>query len=162
MPGDRDGIWEIFSKVVQGGDTYVFEPDTPIKDLDHHWLAAHIHTYVLEGQGRILGTYILKANQIGLGSHIGNSSYMVHPEVQGKGLGSLLCSHSLERAAELGFTGIQFNLVVSTNKAAVALWKKFGFKIIGTTPKGFRHAHLGLVDTHIMFRELVPKKGRRS
>jgi len=37
---------------------------------------------------------------------------------------------------------------------AVALWKKFGFEIIGTTPKGFRHPQLGLVDTYIMYLAL--------
>jgi len=34
------------------------------------------------------------------------------------------------------------------------LWKKLGFRKIGTTPKGFRHAKLGLIDTFIMFKEL--------
>lgn len=50
---------------------------------------------------------------------------------------------------------MQFNIVVSTNEAAVHLWQKHGFRIIGTTPKGYRHQTLGLVDTLIMFRELI-------
>jgi hypothetical protein len=43
---------------------------------------------------------------------------------------------------------------VSTNTKAVRLWKTFGFEIIGTTPKGFRHQELGMVDTYIMFKDL--------
>jgi hypothetical protein len=31
---------------------------------------------------------------------------------------------------------MQFNSVVSTNAAAVHLWKTLGYQIIGTTPKG--------------------------
>ncbi|MNG34489.1 hypothetical protein D3C84_1209850 [compost metagenome] len=50
--------------------------------------------------------------------------------------------------------GIQFNIVVRTNRSAVALWKKYGFEIIGTTPKGFRHKKLGFVDTYIMLKDL--------
>ena len=50
--------------------------------------------------------------------------------------------------------GFQFNIVVSTNTNAVELWKKYGFKITGITPKGFRHKDLGLVDTYIMFKDL--------
>ncbi len=152
---DHDRVWEIFSLVIQSGDTYVFDPDTPKRELKKHWFADHMHTYVLEDRDQILGTYILKANQIGLGNHIGNCSYMVHPRAQGRGIGKLLCEHSLLRAVELGFVGIQFNLVVSTNKAAIALWKKFGFEIIGTTPKGFRHGELGPVDTYIMYKSLL-------
>ena len=79
---------------------------------------------------------------------------MVNPSFHGRGTGKLLCEHSIRFAREKGYLGIQFNIVVSTNTAAVKLWQKFGFNIIGTTPKGFRHQELGLVDTHIMFKDL--------
>lgn len=152
--GDREQVWEIFSTVIRSGDTYVFDPNTPREAFGDLWFSPHMETYVLEEQGKILGTYIIRPNQVGLGSHIGNCSYMVHIAAQGRGLGNRLCAHSLQRGRELGFTGIQFNIVVSTNQAALALWKKWGFTIIGTTPKGFRHARLGLVDTHILYRDL--------
>lgn len=151
---DFDKVWEIFSKVIKTGDTYVFNPCTPKNDLKKHWFTDYMETYVIENEGEILGTYIIKPNQIDLGNHIANCSYMVDPNAQGKGIGTKLCEHSLQRATENGFEGIQFNIVVSTNKAAVELWKKYGFEIIGTTPNGFRHAELGLVDTYIMYKSL--------
>jgi ribosomal protein S18 acetylase RimI-like enzyme len=49
---------------------------------------------------------------------------------------------------------MQFNLVVSTNIAAVSLWKRHGFAIVGTLPKVFRHARLGDVDAFVMHRFL--------
>ena len=49
---------------------------------------------------------------------------------------------------------IQFNLVVSTNKPAVNLWKKMGFEIIGTVPDGFKNPSLGFVDTYIMHKKI--------
>jgi ribosomal protein S18 acetylase RimI-like enzyme len=49
---------------------------------------------------------------------------------------------------------MQFNFVVSTNTGAVALWKKLGFAIVGTIPRGFRHSKLGYVDVYVMHREL--------
>ena len=149
---DHGHIWEIFSVVILTGDTYVFDPKTQKKDLGKLWFAPTMETYILEEQGKILGTYFIRPNQIDLGSHIGNCSYMVHPRAQARGLGKMLCAHSLQRGKELGFIGIQFNIVVSSNTAAVALWEKFGFRIIGTIPKGFRHDDLGFVDTHIMYR----------
>lgn len=152
---DYDAIWEIFSEVIQPGDTYIFAEGTPKSDLHKLWFADYMHTYVAEGgNGEIVGTYIIKPNHLDRGSHIANGSYMVKPAAQGKGIGHLLCEHSLEVAKTIGFNAIQFNIVISTNKAAIRLWEKFGFKIIGTTPKGFRHKELGLVDTYIMFKEL--------
>lgn len=151
---DYDEVWEIFSKVIKTGDTYVFDPKTPKSDLQKHWFAGYLDTFVAEENGRVLGTYIIKPNQIGLGNHVANCGYMIHPDARGKGIGKLLCEHSIEFAKTSGYRAMQFNIVVSTNYGAVKLWEKYGFKIIGTTPKGFRHQELGLVDTHVMYREL--------
>lgn len=151
---DYDAVWNIFSKVIQGGDTYVFSPETNKEELAKHWFAPYMKTFVAEEDGKILGTYILKQNQIDLGSHIANASYMVHPESRGKGVGKVLCEHSLATAKELGFYAIQFNIVVSTNAIAVKLWKKFGFEIIGIVPEAFQHMQKGLVDAYIMYRKL--------
>lgn len=153
-PHDVDGIWEIFEGVIKQADTYVFSPETPRTDLEKHWLASYMHTFVAEHEGKIVGTYILKPNQIDLGSHIANGSYMVHPEAQGLGIGKKMGEHSLLKAKELGFVGMQFNIVVSTNQAAVRLWKKLGFTIVGTTPQGFLLKNIGYVDTYIMYRAL--------
>jgi ribosomal protein S18 acetylase RimI-like enzyme len=65
--------------------------------------------------------------------------------------------YCLAEARQLGFQAIQFNYVISTNKAAVNLWKKLGFTIIGTLPGAFRHPQLGMVDVHVMFRRLNSK-----
>ncbi len=149
---DMERIWKIFSQVVQSGDTYVFDPQTPEDDLNEYWFGSNMDTFVLEAGSEILGTYIIKPNQPGLGSHIANCSYMVHPQARGKGMGQLLGEHSIQFAKAKNYLGIQFNVVVSTNTAAIALWQKLGFQIIGTTPNGFRHEKLGLVDTYIMYR----------
>ncbi|NRA48989.1 MAG: GNAT family N-acetyltransferase [Phaeodactylibacter sp.] len=96
----------------------------------------------------------IKPNQPGLGRHIANCSYMVSPDAQGKGIGKIMCEHSIAWARQSGYIGIQFNIIVSTNVVAVGLWKKYGFEIIGTTPKGFRHPQLVFVDTYVMYRSL--------
>ena len=152
---DYDRIWDIFSRVIQTGDTYVFDPNTPNEALQKLWLADQMDTFVSVAEDEtMLGTYFIKPNQMDLGSHIANCGYMVNPDYQGKGIGKRLCQHSLAYAQQKGYLGIQFNIVVSTNTAAVHLWQRFGFRIIGTTPKGFRHQTLGLVDTYMMFKDL--------
>ena len=151
---DRNGVWEIFSNVIKTGDTYAFSPDTPKSALKNYWFADGMDTFVAVDKDEIVGTYFIKPNQPGLGNHIANCGYMVSANHRNKGIGKLLCEHSLRFAKEHGYYGIQFNFVVSTNKVAVDLWQKSGFRIIGATPKGFRHKELGLVDSYIMFQEV--------
>jgi len=151
---DHNAIWEIFEQVIKTGDTYAFDPDTPKEDLPKLWFAPGMKVYVTEENGKILGTYFIKPNQPGLGSHIANCGYMVHPETRGRGLGKLMFDHSWQVAKESGYKGMQFNFVVSTNQVAVQLWEKLGFRIIGTIPKGFNHKQLGYVDAYVMFRDI--------
>jgi L-amino acid N-acyltransferase YncA len=130
-------IWEIFREVVASGDTYVFDPDLSREDALRYWLSVDHHAFVVTDNGHVYGTYILKKNHPGRGSHVANASYMVSSKARGKGLGSMMCEHSLEQARRLGFSAMQFNIVVSTNTAAISLWKKHGFSIVGTLPKVF-------------------------
>jgi L-amino acid N-acyltransferase YncA len=149
-----DAIWDIFHEVVKSGDTYVYAPQTTKDEALAIWCADNVKTFVALSDGLVVGTYIIKANFPGLGSHVSNCSYMVSSKARGLGVGRAMAEHSLKFAKESGFLGMQFNIVVSTNESAVRLWKALGFAIIGTTPKGFQHATLGLVDTFAMYREL--------
>ena len=86
----------------------------------------------------------LSTNQRGLGSHVANASFMVDPAGSGRGVGRALGQHCLREARRAGFEAMQFNLVVSTNTSAVELWKKLGFRVVGTLPRVFRHRDQGL------------------
>ena len=148
-----EAVWQIFREVIAAGDAYVFEANTTRETFLAYWFAAHAYVAIEDGQ--VLGSYIVKANHPGRGSHVANASYMVASAARGKGIGGLMCEHSLHEAKALGFRAMQFNIVVSTNAAAVALWKKHGFAIAGTLPGAFRHETLGYVDAHVMFRDLA-------
>jgi len=151
---DFDSIWMIFKQVVAAGDTYVFSLDTSKREARGHWMSDSVHTYVACEENAILGTYIIRQNQPGLGSHVANAAFMVDPAAQGRGIGRLLGEHAIAQARDLGFEAMQFNFVVSTNTGAIALWEKLGFQIVGRLPKAFRHKQLGLVDAYVMHRFL--------
>ncbi|HEV7892345.1 MAG TPA: GNAT family N-acetyltransferase [Pyrinomonadaceae bacterium] len=151
---DFDAIWRIFHEVVRRGDTYTFDPETTKEQAHSIWMSSGHATYVACADGRVVGTYILKPNQPGLGSHVANAGYMVGVDGRGRGTGSAMCEHSLEEARRMGFRAMQFNIVVSTNESAVALWKRFGFSIVGTLPQAYCHRELGLVDDYVMHRFL--------
>jgi L-amino acid N-acyltransferase YncA len=152
---DRDATWNIFHDVIAEGDAFVFEPNTPREEALAYWFQFSTHTYVAEQDRQVVGSYILKANQPGLGAHVANAGYMVAPSARGLGVGRKMGEHSLTEARRLGFRAIQFNFVVSTNESAVHLWQELGFKIVGTLPGAFRHAQKGFVDVYVMFRSLV-------
>jgi len=151
---DFDSIWRIFHEVVRRGDTYTYDPETTREQAHSIWMSGGHTTYVACVDDRVVGTYILKPNQPGLGSHVANAGYMVGEDGRGKGVGKAMCEHSLEEARRMGFRAMQFNMVVSTNESAVSLWKKFGFSVVGTLPQAFRHRELGLVDAYVMHRFL--------
>lgn len=150
--GDRDAIWDIFREVVAARDTYAFDPGMSRHDALGYWFQADTRTYVAESRGRILGTYILRPNQSGGGSHVANAAFMVASDARGQGIGRAMAEHCLSEARLLGFRAMQFNFVVSTNDSAVRLWQKLGFKIVGTLPGAFHHPEKGYVDVYVMFR----------
>ena len=151
---DRDAVWQIIKAVIATGETYVFDPATPEDEMIAYWFSPDKHVYVAEVDGTIPGTFWLKANQPGLGSHVCNAAYMVAPDAAGKGIGRAMAEYSLEEARRLGFSAMQFNFVVKSNTAAVRLWQSIGMEIIGEVPNAFNHARDGLTNAYIMYREL--------
>jgi L-amino acid N-acyltransferase YncA len=149
---DAEAVWQIFHEVVAEGDAFCSDESVSREQALNMWLTDD--TYVALVEGQIAGAYSLFPIHSGHGSHITGAAYMVSSRYRGTGVGLALGHHSLEKAKEKGYLAMQFNCVVSTNEAALALWKKLGFKIIGTVPKGFQHPKCGLVDTHILHRFL--------
>jgi L-amino acid N-acyltransferase YncA len=151
---DRDAVWWIFHEVVATGDTYAFDPQMSRDDALAYWFGSNTHTYVAEYDKQIVGTYILRPNQAGAGSHVANAAFMVAASARGQGIGRAMAEHCLSEAVRLGFRAMQFNFVVSTNESAIHLWQQLGFEIVGTLPGAFRHPDKGYVDAHVMFRTL--------
>ncbi len=151
---DLERVWKMFKIVIDEGIYYPYDEKSTRAEIEHTWINLNNPIVVTEENGNITGAYILRYNQPGYGNHIVNAAYMVDPRYRGRNVGKALGEHSIRYARELGYYAMQFNYVVSTNTAAVRLWQKLGFEIIGTVPGGFRHRALGLVDVYIMFLKL--------
>jgi ribosomal protein S18 acetylase RimI-like enzyme len=151
---DRDAIWAILEPMIRAGETYTLSRDMSKQQALEYWFAADKETFVWKENGKVLGTYFLKANQQGGGVHVANCGYVTTPAAQGRGIARQMCLHSLERAKERGFRAMQFNFVVSTNERAVRLWGDLGFAIVGRLPLAFEHPTRGFVDALVMFRSL--------
>ena len=149
---DEDGIWRVLEPIIREGATYPLPRTMQRLDALHYWLAGDHQVFVVDEGGAIGGTYFLRANQQGGGSHVANCGYAT--AVRGRGVGRGLCEHSLRHAKSRGFRAMQFNFVVSTNDVAVHLWQALGFTVVGRLPGAFEHPVHGLVDALVMFRSL--------
>lgn len=152
--GDAHAIWNILQPVIHAGETYALDPEMTEAEALAYWLGADRETFVAEENGAILGTYYLRANQQGGGSHVANCGYMTSSQATGRGVARQMCEHSLNHAKARGFRAMQFNFVVSTNERAVRLWQSLEFEIVGRLPRAFKHPALGDVDALVMFRQL--------
>ena len=151
---DSDAIWAILEPMIRAGDTYTLPSNMSREETLTHWHAPEHEVFVAEEAEQIVGTYFLKANQRGGGSHVANCGYVTARQATGRGVARAMCEHSLDRARSRGFTAMQFNFVVSTNERAVRLWQHLGFKIVGRLPGAFWHPTNGLVDALVMYRTL--------
>jgi ribosomal protein S18 acetylase RimI-like enzyme len=151
---DSGSLWEIIKPIIREGSTYVFSPDSSQEKMLNYWLGEDKHTYVAESDGEIVGTFYLKANQPDRGSHIVNAGFMVSPLAKGRGIGKAMAEFAFSEARHLGFQAMQFNYVVKSNTAAIHLWNKLGFAIVGEIPGAFIHPQLGPTNVYVMYRKL--------
>jgi len=143
-----------FYEVVTAGTTYAYSRETTKDDAFKLWMQLPRRTYVVEVNNRVLGTYYIKTNQGGPGSHVCNCGYMVSSEARGRGLATAMCEHSQKVASELGYKAMQYNFVASSNEGAIRLWNKLGYETVGRLPKAFNHPDLGYIDALIMYKWL--------
>jgi L-amino acid N-acyltransferase YncA len=153
---DLSAVARFFREIVAAGDSYAYPDDLDDEGIYRLWFVEPPGRCVVavDAGGTVLGSAHMGANRPGRGAHIATASFMVDPAARARGIGRLLGQDALDWARARGFAGMQFNAVVETNEAAVALWQSLGFEIVGTVPGAFEHARLGRVGLHVMFRPL--------
>mmetsp|Transcript_13287 Transcript_13287/g.23769 ORF Transcript_13287/g.23769 Transcript_13287/m.23769 type:complete len:643 (+) Transcript_13287:52-1980(+) len=171
LPQDFSNILHIARLVAEESDAYTWDETATDEELSLSWLPeleSLVETFVLEVDGihGLAGVYVLHPASAGRGGHIAHGLYMVSPVARNRGLGKLLCAHSVREANKRGYSGMRINSVVSTNGAAIRVCAACGFRILCTIPRSFQYPGRGLVDTHVMFHDLdaieVPAATTRS
>ena len=154
IEADFDEIWPIFHEIASAGETYAYPRNISKEEAKRLWMDVPRRTYVASKEGKVLGTYYIKTNQPGPGSHVCNCGYMVSSQARRMGLATAMCRHSLKEAVQMGYKAMQFNFVAESNVEAVRLWQRLGFEIVGRLPKAFNHPSKGFVDAFVMYKWL--------
>ena len=130
---------QIWNEIVEEGNAF---PQEEFLNLESgaSFFAAQTYTGVaVDVETEIIyGLYILHPNNIGRCGHICNASYAVRSQSRGLHIGEKLVLDCIEQGRKCGFSILQFNAVVATNKHARHLYERLGFTQLGTISKGFR------------------------
>ena len=154
-PDDWLQIWPFFRDIVTEGETYAYPDDITAEQAQDLWTPGPDGFTAVAMDGvEVWGVALMQPNRPGRGSHVATASFMVSPAARGHGVGRRLGEYALGWAKDAGFRAMQFNAVVDTNAAAVALWESLGFATIGVVPQAFDSRSGGLVGLRVMYREL--------
>ena len=135
--GDIKQAVSIWNEIVEDGAAF---PQLDLLDekTGEEFFQSQSYTGVaVDENGAVVGLYILHPNNIGRCGHLCNASYAVKKNLRGQHIGEILVRDCMKTAKTLGFGILQFNAVVKSNKAALALYKKLGFVQLGVIPNGF-------------------------
>lgn len=152
---DENCLYEIFRDVVDSGTQFPYECNS-VQEFYRQFFAPTSHVYVCHSSTKeVIGGFYVRPNFSGRSNHIANAAYMLKSPYRGRGIGTLLINASLEIARDFGFQSMQFNMVLSQNIAAVKLYQKLGFNIIGTIPRAIRNSDGSYQEGYILHRKLT-------
>ena len=153
-PDQADALWAILQPTFRAGDTYTIDPQISAADAVSYWSGEGREVWMVGTEAGPLGTYYIRPNQGGGGSHVCNCGFVTHPDARGRGIARAMLAHALGRAKEIGYRAMQFNFVIANNTRAVATWERAGFDVVGRLPGAFNHPTDGYVDALVMYKSL--------
>ncbi len=147
----------VFHGIVDDGESYAYPSglaDDEVRALWDEGAPSVCVVAVDPATGELLGSAKTGPNRPGRGR--ARRHRVVHGGAgrPGRGVGRALGEWVLAWAREQGYAAMQFNAVVETNTAAVALWQDLGFVVVGTVPEAFDSRRHGRVGLHVMHRPL--------
>ena len=147
-------VHDLVVAVATAGETYAMAVPATEQETRTVWSAQHV-VVAVDGD-TVLGSATMGPNRPAQGSHVGTASFLVDPAARGRGVGRALGEYAVAWHRSAGRRAIQFNAVVSTNAAAIALWHSLGFATVGVVPQAFWLPDSSYADLLVMYLFLEP------
>lgn len=156
---DVEELYSIFREILDEGQTYPQESVETVEEFRAYYLSHEAFVVRDSASEEVLGSFYVKPNYPGRGSHICNAGFIVKATCQGQGIASFLVPKFLRVAPDLGYRASVFNLVYVSNTASIRLWEKFGFREIGRVPEAGNLKGLGYTDAIVYYFDLTKTEG---
>jgi RimJ/RimL family protein N-acetyltransferase len=133
---DRERLFQMFSSMSQKSLEYSGAPYTI--DMIDRWInnIQNMIALVTEYAGNIVGYAVIYKPPHRRLKGIGDLAIYLHQDFHRVGLGTALTEKLLEQARRDKMHKIQLS-VVADNEAAIRLYRKFGFRVEGTSKDAF-------------------------
>ncbi|WXG42628.1 MAG: GNAT family N-acetyltransferase [Promethearchaeati archaeon SRVP18_Atabeyarchaeia-1] len=141
VEADFSEIWGIYSKVLNEGLYTPSIRDQKALDRNNHPGSGNDEesgflTLLCEIDGEVVGYASIEESVWDLSKHVGELGIAILPKFRGIGVGSALLDSLLRFAYEKGFEKMTLS-VFHTNRHAIRLYRKFGFKEVGRKKRQF-------------------------
>src|ERR1700676_5668248 len=103
VPTDADSIWALLEPTIRAAETYTLPADMNREDALASWFSPGHEVFVAEQSGAVRGSYFLRPNQRGGGSHVANCGYVTAAAASGGRVARRIRAHSLDYAESRGF-----------------------------------------------------------
>ena len=121
--------------VIRAADTFTYDPAMTADQAREAWIVKPPGLTVVAVDGvRVVGTAHMNTTRLGPGAHVCTAGFMVAAGARGRGIGTMLCRYALDRARRRGYAGMRFNAVAASNHAALGVYLRQGFDVVGTVP----------------------------
>ena len=139
---DLDQIVNIYNWAIEN-TTATFDTQTKSVDSQRTWFDEHdegFPLFVIDIENQVIGWgSISRWSDRCAYSSTGEDSFYIHPDHHGKGYGSLILKHLVERGREIGFRTL-LSRVTEESESSLHLHRKYGFNDIGVMKKvGEKH-----------------------
>ena len=136
---DKDGIWKVLSAAVEEGNSCVYSYDMSYDDILDDWLKSTNQVFVATNEeNEIVGTFYIKALDVGLASHIVTADFLAFNNYKGRGVFREMIQSAIDKSNRQGFTAMYIK-VVQHNREAMRNYNQSNFHVTGSIPRAYRN-----------------------
>jgi len=158
---DSDQLLEFVNTLIRDEESFLTYTEVKTEEENEKWLTNTLNRIkrgetvyiVTEIEGKIIGNFEIKIPKPERTSHVGEMSIFLLKDYRGLGIGSVMMETLIDLAKFMELKLIRLE-IFENNKIAMNFYKKFGFKEVGTIPKGISFKE-GYIDNIIMVKDLT-------